>query len=145
MTTYTSTNARPCADCGLKRCPYGCESLGLLTSILPSSTRTIRSDLSYTLTEIPSPPERYVYMEDGSGVTVPVIDLAAHPADYVTMAGVIEALEKGPESHAAGPAGHGWYMFTSMLLVFVGAVLMAFGWIFNDATSRFVWSLLQDM
>lgn len=106
MATYTSTNSRPCPDCGLRRCPAGCDSLGLLTSILPENVA-----------------ERFIYMEDGTSVTVPVVDVRQHPADYVTMTGVLEAFDRQPQGHAAGQRDGARVPVWALVCLFLGLVL----------------------
>jgi hypothetical protein len=71
---------------------------------------------------------------DGGVVTVPVIDLSAHPADYVTMTGLLDAISEGPQSHAYRRVAGGWDMVVYMALILAGLVLMAIGWVFNAQT-----------
>lgn len=93
-----------------------------------------------TYTSAPVPPfrfdEAYVLSQDISALqaevtalgyvqdTVPVVDLRAHPADYVTMTGVFEALEKGPQSHAERRNRDGRVPVWALVCLFVGFVLV---------------------
>lgn len=133
--TYTSTNARPCPDCGQRRCPPRCGSLGLLTSVLPAD-----AIMSGEIVRQMAPP--IVLGQYTDDVTIPVVDVKADPRDYVTMTGVLEAFENQPQSHAEGSGRSGRMPVWPIACVFVGLVLAAFGLVFNDETTRFVWSLI---
>lgn len=137
-TTYTSFNSRPCPDCGLKRCPDRCNSVGLLTSVIPSSSLTDSYVISQDVSVIQQEARALEYLQ----ATVPVVDVRQHPSDYVTMTGVLEAFDNQPQGHARQRAGSGWYMFACMAAVFVGIVLVTFGLVFNAETTRLVWSLI---
>lgn len=79
----------------------------------------------------------------GGAVTVPIVTLPAHPADYVTMTGVMQALEEGPHGHAETRPGNGWGMALSIATAFVGVVLVALGLVLNDPMTHLVWSVLN--
>lgn len=99
------------------------------------------SALQYTLTTVDTD-QAYVYMEDGSLTTIPVVDVRQHPADYVTMTGVLEAFENQPQSHADRSARPALMPVWPVACVFVGLILVALGLVFNSQTTRFVWSLI---
>jgi hypothetical protein len=80
---------------------------------------------------------------DGGVVTVPVIDLSAHPADYVTMTGVLNAISNGPQIHDGTRKGGGRVPAWALLCLFVGLLLVAFGLVFNDETTMTIWNLLN--
>lgn len=65
-------------------------------------------------------------------------------AGGLSWTGVIEAIEKGPESHAEPRTWRGPVPVWPMVLVFLGAVLMAFGFVLNEPVSRALWALLHQ-
>lgn len=111
--TYLSTNARPCPDCGLRRCPSGCNSLGLVSH-------------GWTVPVVPGPVTGEIADPSGGVVTVPVVTLPAHPADYVTMTGLLNAISEGPQSHDGARKGGGRAPVWALVCLFAGLVLVGF-------------------
>jgi hypothetical protein len=103
-TTYTSTNSRRCMSCG------------------QVSNRCLRTCPDrIVLTSIMRLPE-------DSLTTAPIA-----PADHVTMTGVFNALEKGPQSHADArygvrrvPVGYVALVFAGMVLIGLSLVALQF-------------------
>ena len=102
-TIYTSMNARPCPDCGQRTCPPRCSSLGLLTSVIPTSPLS----------------DAYVISQD-------VSTLRDEVQDYITMTGLLEAVGNGPQSHAAGRKAGPRMPVWALVCVFLGLVLIGF-------------------
>lgn len=144
-TTYTSTNSRPCPDCGLKICPERCGSLGLINSI----EGEIRPGLNYTLVEWDRTAHQaevrarsYLRMTTLPETTVPITDVAADRRDYVTMTGLMDTISNGPQSHAEPRKRRGWGMTLSVGAVFFGGTLAVAGLVFNSQIVAVVWSAL---
>lgn len=74
--------------------------------------------------------------------TVPVIDLPAHPADYLTMTGVIEVLGEGSQMPREARSGAGRTPMRYVVLLFLGLVLMGVG-MAREPLGLLVWSLLN--
>lgn len=110
MTTYTSTNSRPCADCGLKQCPPRCGSVGLISGPIPRPYT-----ITYADTEAPA------FSVAPVDTTVPVHDPLA---EYATWTGVMDAISNGPQSHDGTRAGRGRAPMWALVSVFSGLVLI---------------------
>lgn len=85
-------------------------------------------------------PDYTLYTHFEPDTTVPVTDVAAHPADYVTMTGIMDALEKAPETHAAPRARYPRWAVTS---VAVGGLMAVLGIGLANPIAQAVWSLIH--
>lgn len=56
--------------------------------------------------------------------TVPVVDVKAHPADYVTMTGLLEAISEGPQMHDGARKGHGRVPVWALVCLWAGLALI---------------------
>lgn len=69
-------------------------------------------------------------------------ELPSHD-DALSFTGVMEAIEKGPQSHAkprsAGPGVPLW----AVALIVAGLALMAFGWLMNDEVSLTIYMMIH--
>lgn len=66
------------------------------------------------------------------------------PEDYVTMTGVIRALDKHPESHRAPSAGIPRVPAWALASVFFGAVLIGVGFLMNQPVAHLVYWMLHQ-
>lgn len=64
-------------------------------------------------------------------------------AGGLSWTGVIEAFDKTPQSHAKRRSDHGRVPVWALASVFLGAVLMAFGFVMNEPVSQALWTLLH--
>lgn len=72
----------------------------------------------------PGPVSGEIVDPSGGVVTVPVVTLPAHPADYVTMTGLLNAISEGPQSHDGARKGGGRVPGWALVCLFAGLVLI---------------------
>jgi len=61
----------------------------------------------------------------------------------LSFTGVMEVLEKAPQSHAAGRTGAPGAPVWALVAIFAGLVLMAFGWVLNDPITHFIYGAIH--
>ena len=61
----------------------------------------------------------------------------------LSFTGVMDAIEKGPQSHAKGQTDAPWVPAWALLRIFAGLVLMAVGWLLNDPVSHLIYGVIH--
>jgi hypothetical protein len=82
------------------------------------------------------------YLNQSIETTVPLVDVSAHPADYVTMTGLMDAVSHGPQSHAETRGRPGRMPVWPIACTFAGSILVALG-LGASQVAQVVWSMLH--
>jgi hypothetical protein len=61
----------------------------------------------------------------------------------LTFTGVMDAIEKGPQSHAEGRTGVPGVPVWALGMVFAGLVLMAIGFLLNEPVSMLIYTMIH--
>jgi len=113
MTTY-STRKPPVVVPGYE--PFNLTDVYVLSGELPSHTEVLRQ------------------------IEVSPIDTSSWGLSFT---GVMEALDKAPQSHAKGRTDVPGIPVWALVLIFAGLVLMAIGWLLNEPVAWFIYRLIH--
>lgn len=73
--------------------------------------------------------------------------IQADPTDTaswgLSFTGVMEVLEKAPQSHAKGRTGEPWAPAWAIAMIFAGLVLMAIGWMLNEPVAQLIYGSIH--
>jgi hypothetical protein len=75
--------------------------------------------------------------------TCPDSSLQFRPDDVTTVTGVIRALNKAPQTHADARTGIPRVPVWSVACVFLGSVLMGFGFLMNQPVAQAVYEVIH--
>lgn len=73
--------------------------------------------------------------------------IQADPTDTaswgLSFTGVMEALDKAPQSHAKGRTGEPWAPVWALAMIVAGLALMAFGWMLNEPVAQLIYGSIH--
>jgi hypothetical protein len=61
----------------------------------------------------------------------------------LSFTGVMDALDKAPQSHAEGRTGEPAAPVWAIAMIFAGLVLMAIGWLLNDPITQLIYGAIH--
>jgi hypothetical protein len=61
----------------------------------------------------------------------------------LSWTGVMNAIEEAPQSHAKGRTGAPWVPVWTLVVIFAGLVLIAFGWVLNDPITHLIYGAIH--